>query len=72
MTAGYTMIVAKVKSKQKTRPAVVPSRPDNEISFLVTRETQLDPDLARIIDAWPSLSPVVPPAARTGRKRLSF
>jgi hypothetical protein len=32
------------------------------LAYSLARETQIDPDLAHLIDAWPEL----PPAIRTG------
>ena len=33
--------------------------PSIPLAHALARETQIDPDLARLIDAWPSLSPTV-------------
>ena len=37
----------------------VTTSPAFPLAYSLARETQIDPDLARLIDAWPSLSPTV-------------
>jgi hypothetical protein len=41
-------------SKKAVREAV-----EKPLAHSLARETQIDPDLARLIDAWPNLSPTV-------------
>jgi len=49
--------IPQVQSESKVTPT-----PDSPLAHSLAHETQIDPDLARLIDAWPTL----PTAIRDG------
>lgn len=56
-------ILSPLPSRRKNKaPKEVAERPSLPLAQTLARETQIDPDLARLINAWPAL----PEAIRAG------
>jgi hypothetical protein len=53
---GFEPVPCLPQEEANTHVAAIPSFP---LAHSLARETQIDPDLARLIDAWPNLPPTV-------------